>query len=37
MISSLNDDFLFWLEGMVYNSSWELDCDMLAFLLGDNQ
>ena len=36
-MSTLSDEFLFWLEGQVYDSSWQLDEDLLDFLLGDAQ
>jgi hypothetical protein len=32
-----NPGFLFWLESQVYNSDWELDIDLLEFILGDGQ
>jgi hypothetical protein len=36
-MSTLNSEFLFWLEAQVYDSSWQLDVDLLEFLLGDAQ
>ena len=36
-MSTLSDEFLFWLEAQVYDSRWQLDADLLAFLLGDAQ
>lgn len=34
---ALSNEYLFWLESQVYNADWQLDCDMLDFLLGDGQ
>ena len=36
-MNTFNDCFIFWLESQVYDSRWELDVDMLEFLLGDGQ
>jgi hypothetical protein len=33
----LSTEFVFWIESQVYNSQWQLDCDLLDFLLGDGQ
>ena len=37
MNETLSNDFLFWIEAQVYNSHWQLDVDLLEFLLGDGQ
>ena len=34
---NLSNEYLFWLEGQVYDADWQLDCDLLDFLLGDGQ
>jgi hypothetical protein len=37
MMSQLSNEFLFWLEQQVYDSAWQLDPDLLDFLLGSDQ
>jgi hypothetical protein len=37
MNETLNNDFLSWIETQVYNSHWQLDIDLLDFLLGAGQ
>lgn len=34
---TLSADFVAWLECQVYDGLWELDSDLLDFLLGDGQ
>lgn len=34
---NLSNEYLFWLESQVYDSGWQLDGDLLDFLLGNGQ
>lgn len=36
-MNELSSQFICWLESQVYNNQWQLDCDLLEFLLGDGQ
>lgn len=36
-MNELSDNYLFWLEATVYDRRWQLDVDLLDYLLGCGQ